>query len=118
MTDKRWIGFPLDGNNKHIDSSTIRKIIVIKGNDQWQDLVVPFGFECKTILAIAHRGNIADTSSLGEGLQYIYRTDGDCGPDEWVPMVSGSAPFAGQSGQTLGQVLVQTDIWLTVMLLT
>lgn len=115
MSGQRYAGLPLDGNDNPIYSSTKRKIIVIKGNDLWQNLTVPDGYECKSLLAVAHRGNIADLQSLDEGLQYVYRTDASAGPDEWMPMASGSAPFAGKEGEVVGQVLVQTGIWLTVM---
>lgn len=113
--ENKYKEFPVDGNNKPIYSSTTRKIITIKGSALWQDLTVPDGYECKSLLAVAHRGNINDLQSLDEGLQYVYRTDANAGPDEWMPMASGSAPFAGKEGDVIGQVLVQTGIWLTVM---
>lgn len=113
----KFLEFPQDKNNNPVYSATRKKLVVLKGSSLWQDLIVPDGHECKGLLAIAHRGNLSDTQSLDEGLQYAYRTDSDAGADEWMPLASGFIPFAGKSGEILGQVLVSSEVWLTVLFL-
>lgn len=112
----KYTEFPVDGNNKPVMSSTKRHLLVITGNDDWQDLAVPVGVECKECLLVVHTMDESNYNNYDDEIEFHYRPDPLA--TSWVPLLSGCYGFAGKEGANLGQVRLKSPMKLTIMFMS
>lgn len=104
MTTGRYKGFPLDGNDKPINSSTERNLLTLNGDGLWKDVVIPAGVECKACMVVVHTMNSANYGNFLPPGEYHYFPGTDTNPTEWIPMQSGPQPWAGKESAFLGKI--------------
>lgn len=111
----KFKNLPRDEGGQAISSSLTRKTIELLGDDDWQDIEVPEGEECKAVYFTAWTGDTSTYYHLTPPLEFFYRP----GPsDPPFPMTNGPAPFAGQAGDVMGQVKMPNGQKLTILFLS